>query len=205
MVYLRKPALKVATAAASAAHRATTDEESDRAETAANARASDAEQQLETPTHDQALIFQGLQTVMTFTTFLAGFLLTSLTGVVEAEEASASEAFQIFLQILSFGVRLAATMYAGSLMILIVTSDKYALETVDLPYVIKLSVLGLGLVTLTVAVATFLALGLTTELTTNYVFFFFSCLGLLDPVFSAFRVVRLGIKLHRRCARSTVV
>lgn len=64
--------------------------------------------------------YERLQTIMALDTFLVGFLLTSLTGKLEEDNQSTMEVAKIVLQNIAFGVMLAATVFAGT----IVLSDR---------------------------------------------------------------------------------
>ena len=148
-------------------------------------------EKLEALSHNHHRIYRGLQTIMTLDIFLAGFLLNTLTGKWEEEVLSEREVAQIILQTASFVVLLAATVYAGTLMLL--TGGKYSLSQVDMIVTIALSVAGLGLVLVTVGNSIYLALGLSSDhnsktLTLYYVF---TILGLLIPAYAAIFVAYL--------------
>ena len=97
-----------------------------------------------------------LQTILEVDTFLAGFLLFSLTGrkeidsaLLEAGGLSGEEEAQVILQTFAFGVFLAATILTG--LCTICTGGRYALTSRDL--VVPFFLSGIGFVLLLVSVA----------------------------------------------------
>lgn len=151
-------------------------------------------EKLEDLPDDHKRVYQRLETIMTLDTFLAGFLLTSLTGKLEEEGSSSTEVAQIFLETLSFGVLLAATVYSGTLMV--VTGGKYALSNGDLIAPIGLSILGLVLVLATVGHSICLALGLTSYNTGNTWLYVPIVIILLAPAYAA-GIVAVTTVMHK--------
>lgn len=135
-------------------------------------------------TRDHKRTYQGLNTIMALDTFMAGLLLPTLTGKLEEEAASRREVAHVILQTMSFGVLLAATVFAGTLMLS--TGGKYALSLRDLIGPIILSVMGLGLLLVTVGNSAYLALGLTSDHETSYLVWFYVSIvfGLLAPAYA---------------------
>lgn len=113
---------------------------------------------LEMIPNSHQLIYGKLGTIVALDTFLAAFLLFSLTGRKQADDAiDTGEVVQTILQAYYFAVFLAATVSAG--MFMVVTGGTYALTNNDLIVPTVLSTLGFGLLLVTVADAVYLELG----------------------------------------------
>eukprot|EP00904_Undaria_pinnatifida_P008193 jgi/Undpi1/4503/HiC_scaffold_17.g07857.m1 len=111
---------------------------------------------LEALPNSHELIYKKLDTIVALDTFLAAFLLFSLTGRSQ-DAATSGEVVQTVLQAYSFAVFLAATLSAGIFMV--VTGGTYALTRNDLIVPTVLSTVGFGLLLVTVADAIYLELG----------------------------------------------
>lgn len=100
-----------------------------------------------------------LQTILEVDTFLAGFLLFSLTGRKESDTVMVSDAekLQVIMQTLTFGVFLAATVLTG--MCTVGTGSRYALTSGDLLAPFLLSSIGFILLLISVASAIHIELG----------------------------------------------
>ena len=113
---------------------------------------------LEANPSSHELIYRKLETIVALDTFLAGFLLFSLTGRKQPERTPYSEeVVQTTLQAYCFAVFLAATISAGLFMV--VTGGTYALTKKELVLPTVLSTFGFGLLLVTVADAVYLELG----------------------------------------------
>lgn len=100
-----------------------------------------------------------LRTILEMDTFLAGFLLFSLTGRKDsdAQEVTDSETCQIVVQTFAFGVFLSATILTG--MCTFGPSGRYALTRGDLVVPLVLSSIGFLLLLVSVASAIHIELG----------------------------------------------
>lgn len=113
---------------------------------------------LEANPSSHELIYRKLETIVALDTFLAGFLLFSLTGRKQPERTPYSEeVVQTTLQAYCFAVFLAATISAGLFMV--VTGGTYALTKKELILPTVLSTFGFCLLLVTVADAVYLELG----------------------------------------------
>lgn len=117
---------------------------------------------LEVIPESHELTYKKLETIMALDTFLAGFLLFSLTGEFSSDDSGNSnppgeEILQIILQAFTFTVFLAATMSAAVFMVL--TGDKHILSSNDVRIPAYLSAVGFLLLLVTVSDAIYIELG----------------------------------------------
>lgn len=159
---------------------------------------------LEALPNSHELIYKKLDTIVALDTFLAAFLLFSLTGRSQ-DAATSGEVVQTVLQAYSFAVFLAATLSAGIFMV--VTGGTYALTRNDLIVPTVLSTVGFGLLLVTVADAIYLELGEGVYHDDEYVGLFWSTvtIGFLIQLFSVGLGVftaLLGSKYSWYCSRT---